>query len=206
MARRNNKPSSYSDYTLEDLRAILGLDNTRKSLNLLQQNVPPSDFLITTIKRNQVLPINTEKARSELLITPILVEWISNNPHKLQYLSGNTFDVEPEKALKGRCDFLFTKHFSLDIVAPVVAIFEAKDDNVDNWYGQCGAEMYAARLFNQRKNEPYNIIYGAVTDGYEWVFLRLEEDSLFLDIDRYYLRNLSELLGALQTVMDFYDK
>lgn len=205
MARRNNKPSSYSDYTLEDLRAILGLDNTRKSLNLLQQNVPPSDFLITTIKRNQVLPINTEKARSELLITPILVEWISNNPQKLQYLSGNTFDVEPEKALKGRCDFLFTKHFSLDIVAPVVAIFEAKDDNVDNWYGQCGAEMYAARLFNQRKNEPYNIIYGAVTHGYEWVFLRLEEDSLFLDIDRYYLRNLSELLGALQTVMDFYD-
>jgi hypothetical protein len=205
MARKNNRPSSYSDYTLEDLREILGLDNTKKNLNLLINKIQPSDFLTTTMKRNQIVPINTEKARSELLITPILVEWINNNPLKMQYLSGNTFDVEPSKALKGRCDFLFTKHFSLDIVAPVVAIFEAKDDNVDNWYAQCGAEMYAARLFNQRKNEPYHIIHGAVTDGYEWVFLRLEDDLLCIDQDRYYLRNLSELLGVLQTIMNFYD-
>jgi hypothetical protein len=204
MARRNNKPSSYSDYTLEDLREILGLDNRKMALNLLKKPVDPSDYLITTIKRNSVIPINTEKARSELLITPILVEWITNNPDTLQYLSGNTFDVEPSKALKGRCDYLFTKHFSLDIVAPVVAIFEAKDDNVDNWYAQCGSEMYAARLFNERKNEPYRIIYGAVTDGYEWVFLRLEDAVLNIDTDRYYLKNLSELLGALQTIMAFY--
>lgn len=72
------------------------------------------------------------------------------------------------------------------------------------WYGQCGAEMYAARLFNEQKNEPYRIIYGAVTDGYEWVFLKLEENTLFIDKERYYLRNLSELLGVLKTIMDFY--
>lgn len=204
MARKNGKPSSYSDYTLEDLRAILGLDNRKENLNLLHTLVPPSDFLVTTLQRNQVLPINTEKARAELLITPILVEWITQNPQKLQYLSGNTFDVEPKKFLKGRCDYLFTKHLSLDIVAPVVAIFEAKDDNVDNWYGQCGAEMYAAKLFNEQKNEPYPIIYGAVTDGYEWVFLRLENNVLLIDKERYYLRNLAELLGVLKTIMDFY--
>jgi hypothetical protein len=64
--------------------------------------------------------------------------------------------------------------------------------------------MYAARLFNEQKNEPYRIIYGAVTDGYEWVFLKLEENTLFIDKERYYLRNLSELLGVLKTIMDFY--
>ncbi len=205
MAKKKDKPSSYSDYNLEYLREILGIDNAKKDLNLLKNTLEPSDFLVQTIKRNQTLPINSEKARSELLITPVLVEWIIRNPEKLQYLSGNTFDVDPDKFLKGRCDYLFTKHLSLDIVAPVVAIFEAKDDNVDNWYGQCGAEMYAARLFNEQKNEPYKIIYGAVTDGYEWVFLRLEENILLIDRERYYLRNLSELLGVLQTIMDFYN-
>ncbi len=205
MAKKKDKPRSYSDYNLEHLREILGIDNAKKDLNLLKTILEPSDFLVQTIKRNQTLPINSEKARSELLITPVLVEWIVRNPEKLQYLSGNTFDVDPDKFLKGRCDYLFTKHLSLDIVAPVVAIFEAKDDNVDNWYGQCGAEMYAARLFNEQKNEPYKIIYGAVTDGYEWVFLRLEENILLIDRERYYLRNLSELLGVLQTIMDFYN-
>jgi hypothetical protein len=198
------KTRSYSDFTLDSLRQICGIDNSKTSLGLAKQQVQPSSLLVQILERNESLPINSEKARSELLITPVLIEWLFQNPNTLQYFSGNTFDVDAQKALKGRCDFLFTKHFSIDIVAPVVAMFEAKDDNVDNWYGQCGAEMVAARIFNEQKNEPYHIIYGAVTDGYEWVFLKLEENMLYIDRDRYYLRNLPELLGALQTVINFY--
>jgi hypothetical protein len=168
--KKPKKPKSYSDYTLDHLQEICGIDNTKIKLCLFKQPVKPSEWLLKTLELNQVLPINSEKARSELLITPILVEWLSHNPKKLQCFSGNSFDVLPEKALKGRCDFLLMKHFSFNIVAPVVAIFEAKDNNIDHWYGQCGAEMYAAKIFNQQKHQPYPIIYGAVTDGYEWVF------------------------------------
>lgn len=202
--KKAKKIRSYSDYTLTALQEVCGIDNTKQDLALCQALIPPSELLQQTLLRNKIVPINSEKARAELLITPVLVEWLSRNPKKLQYFSGNTFDVVPEKALKGRCDFLFTKHFSLNIVAPVVAMFEAKDDNVDNWYGQCGAEMYAARIFNEQNNEPYRIIYGAVTDGYEWVFLRLEENLLLIDAERYYLADLPRLLGALQTIVDFY--
>jgi hypothetical protein len=202
--KQAKKIRNYSDYTLDALQEVCGIDNTKTKLSRFKQTVQPSEWVLKTLERNQVLPINSEKARSELLITPVLIEWLSRNPQKLQYFSGNTFDVVPEKALKGRCDFLFTKHFSLNIVAPVVAIFEAKDENVDNWYGQCGAEMYAARLFNEQKNEPYRIIYGAVTNGYEWVFLRLEENLLLIDADRYYLADWPRLLGALQTIIEFY--
>ncbi len=202
--KKAKKIRSYSDYTLTALQEVCGIDNTKQDLALCQTLIPPSELLQQTLLRNKIVPINSEKARAELLITPVLVEWLSHNPRKLQYFSGNTFDVVPEKALKGRCDFLFTKHFSLNIVAPVVAMFEAKDDNVDNWYGQCGAEMYAARIFNEQNNEPYRIIYGAVTDGYEWVFLRLEENLLLIDAERYYLADLPRLLGALQTIVEFY--
>jgi hypothetical protein len=204
---KTKKIRSYSDFSLDDLRNLFGIDNKKIDLNLkYKKEITPSELLTETILTNRKLPINSEKARSELLITPVLVEWLfRQNENKLQYFSGNTFEVDKAKALTGRCDFLFTKHFSVDIVAPVVAMFEAKDDNVDNWYGQCGAEMYAARLFNEQKNEPYKIIYGAVTDGYEWVFLRLEENMLLIDKERYYLQNLPVLLGALQTIIEFYN-
>jgi hypothetical protein len=66
--------------------------------------------------------------------------------------------------------------------------------------------MYAAKLFNEQKNEPYKIIYGAVTDGYQWVFLRLEDNLLLIDSERYYRQDLARLLGALQTIADFYDE
>ena len=198
------KLRSYSDYSLRALQENCNIDNTRQKFGLCKKIMPPSQLLQEILLRNELIPINSEKARSELIVTPILVEWMQNNPKQLQYFSGNSFDVLPEKALKGRCDFLFTKHFSLHIAAPVIAMFEAKDDNVDNWYGQCGAEMYAAKLFNEQKNEPYKIIYGAVTDGYEWVFLRLEDNMLFTDSERYYMQDLPRLLGALQTIADFY--
>lgn len=203
--KKINKVRSYSDYTLCALQEICGINNTKQDLALCRVLIPPSELLQQILQRNKIAPINSEKARSELLITPVLMEWLSCNPKKLQYFSGNTFDVVPEKALKGRCDFLFTKHFSLHIIAPVVAMFEAKDDNVDNWYGQCGAEMYAARIFNEQHNEPYQIIYGAVTNGYEWIFLRLEENLLLIDAERYYLADLPRLLGALQTIIEFYE-
>jgi len=158
------------------------------------------------LTRHKHAPINSQKARAELLITPVLMEIFERNSTKFNYFSGNPFDVEPTQGLKGRCDFLLTKAMTLHITAPVIAIFEAKDDNVDNWYGQCGAEMYAARLFNERNQEPYRIIHGAVTNGYEWVFLRLEEQMLLVDRNRYYLGNLPELLGVLQSVIGFYDE
>ncbi len=199
------KPRSYSDFTLQHLRELLGINNHRHALNLLQQPIEPTDWLKITLEKNKAAPINSEKARSELLITPILIELLTRNPQKFNYFSGNTFDVEPLQALKGRCDFLLTKQLSLDITAPIITVFEAKDDNIDNWYGQCGAEMYAARLFNERHNEPYRIIHGAVTDGYQWIFLRLEESMLWVDTERYYLHDLSGLLGVLQNVIDFYN-
>ncbi len=51
---------------------------------------------------------------------------------------------------------------------------------------------------------PNHIIHGTVTDGYEWVFLRLEENLLLIDSERYYLQDLPRLLGALQTIIDYY--
>jgi hypothetical protein len=64
--------------------------------------------------------------------------------------------------------------------------------------------MYAARLFNQQNNEPYDTIYGAVTNAYEWIFLKLEGNTVLIDKKRYYLNELPTLLGVLQFITNQY--
>jgi hypothetical protein len=76
---------------------------------------------------------------------------------------------------------------------------------LDKWYGQCGAEMYAARLFNQKQQKDFPIIFGAVTNGFAWQFLKLEGQILYIDTQTYGTRNLPELLGVLQNMIDFYN-
>ena len=93
---------------------------------------------------------------------------------------------------------------STNIEAPVIGIFEAKDDSLDKWYGQCGAEMYAARLFNEHQNRYFPIIFGAVTNGFSWQFLKLEDKTLWIDTETYGTQNLPKLLGVLQYLIGFY--
>jgi hypothetical protein len=64
--------------------------------------------------------------------------------------------------------------------------------------------MYAARIFNERADNNIKIIYGAVTNGIAWQFLKLEGQTLFIDSQRYGIANLPKLLGAIQKVYNFY--
>ncbi len=198
------KPRSYSDFTLGHLREMFGLQNRIQPLLLTSELIEPSDWLKINMARTKFTPLNSEKAKSEHLVAPVLLELKTILTRRFNYFSGNTFDVDPTLSLKGRCDFLLTRQDSTDISAPVIAIFEAKDDNVDNWAGQCGAEMYATRLFNQSHHEPIEIIHGAVTNGYEWLFLRLEGQMLLIDTEHYSLTNLPQLLGVLVKLIEFY--
>jgi hypothetical protein len=198
-------PSSYRYYKLADLKNICGIEQADAHKMLAPvQDIAVSDFLQTNLDRNTQLPMLNEKAKSELLVMPILIEvWALN--HNFKPISGVTFNVEPSKGLKGVADFLISSNPNArEIEAPIVAIFEAKDDKLESWYGQCGAEMYAARLFNEREGNNIHTIYGVVTNGFTWQFLKLEGQTLFIDTQKYGTANLSQLLGAIQKVYNFY--
>ena len=118
--------------------------------------------------------------------------------------SGAKLTVDAAEGLDGYCDFIIAKSpFRSEIQAPLLCVVEAKED-VEGSLGQCTAEMVAARIFNERDGIPLSAIYGCVTAALEWLFLRLEGTTLTIDTHRYSLMNLPELLGALQSVIDFY--
>ena len=198
-------PSSYRYYKLSDLENICGISISQVE-NLLSpvQDVLPSDLFHAILQRNLQMPMHNEKAKSELIVMPILVEmWAINQ--RFKPLSGLTFNIDSSKGLKGVCDFIISSKLNaVELKSPVVCIFEAKDDSTDNWHGQCGSEMYAAQIFNEREGNNIKIIYGAVTNGFTWQFLKLENQILFIDSQRYAIANLPQLLGAIQKIYNLY--
>jgi hypothetical protein len=197
------KNMAYSDFKLEELKTKFNLSLVEQ-VGLIESNdITPSDWLTETLRRNLRLAtaINTEKARSELLIAPILVELKEFNPN-LSLFSGTDFNVDAEQGLNGVCDFLVSQSSEqLAIEAPVLLLVEAKKENLNLATPQCIAEMFAAQIFNQNRGNQIESIYGVVTTGSVWRFLKLKDNIVTIDLNEIYLNPVDILLGILTATL-----
>jgi hypothetical protein len=160
-----------------------------------------SEFLAQSLKEYVplALAIDTEKARSELIVMPILFEIKRQLPSQISLFSGREFNVDSSKGLSGFCDFLISRSpEQIVIEAPVVALVEAKNDSIQSGLGQCMAEMLAAQLFNQGKGNEISTIYGVVTNGTNWKFMKLKNQNFELDLNEYFLNQVGKILGILK--------
>jgi hypothetical protein len=193
---------AYSDFKTLD-QAIERLDLTFVDRPHLFQAIPsiePSARLKETLDETLDLAssISTEKARSELLIAPILLEVRRMFPDHISLFSGNTFNVEDSKGLTGAFDFLMSASRNQSIItAPVLTLVEAKDNDLRIGLGQCVAQMYAAALFNERHSQPGKTIYGAVSTGTNWKFMKLQGTAIEIDLTEYFILQLPKILGIL---------
>lgn len=190
---------SYSDFTLSEIKEKLGLSLVeRESLFAEVQAAPYSEHLKETLRFNLPLAtaINTEKARSELIVTPVLVEIVKQCQSRVSLFSGIDFTVDKSLGLNGVCDYILSlSPEQLILDAPLVAIVEAKNDNLKSGLGQCIAEMRAAQIYNANKGHPLPSVYGAVTTGSLWQFLRMVDDRVWIDGDEYHISNASKIIG-----------
>ena len=198
---------AYRKYTDKKLQELLHL--RRQKIELFKDNdvqfVQASDWLKNTLQFAKKLNLTTEKAVCEALVAPILTEIKILNEKTVDLYSGEQVNVDKTRNLNGEIDFLFTKGTdSLSIQAPILCITEAKIGLIDKGIPQAAAQMYGVRLFNEKEGKPLKTVYGAVTDGKTWRFLKLEEDILYTDLEILYLDNLPLLLGTLQWIIDFY--
>lgn len=164
------------------------------------QPIAPSTYLQEALSEGLPLAIATgsEKARSELIISPILVEVRKILERKISFFSGEDFTVAPDLDLSGVCDFLLSRSpEQVFIEAPTVIIIEAKKGDLKPGLGQCAAEMVAAQRFNQENNILIPTIYGSVTSGTAWRFLKLEAQTLSIDFNDYTVPPVEQLLGML---------
>lgn len=192
---------AYSNFTLSKVKTNFGIQTQEtEDLFTAVQPILPSELLGSILKEQQPLAvaINTEKARSELVIMPILMEVRRLLSYQIAIFSGSSFEVDPSQGLDGRCDFILSRSpEQYYIASPVVAIVEAKNESIVGGLGQCIATMIATQIFNDREGNSVDSIYGVVTTGTDWKFLKLVEKTAFIDVNSYYIKEIDKILGIL---------
>ena len=203
------KNMSYSDFKTID-QVVATLELTVEDIPHFFGYIPPlepSQKLQEMLEEKLDLAANisTKKARSELIITPILLEIRRKFNNKIGYFSGNTFNVDESKGLTGACDFLLSASSNQSLVtAPVLTLVEAKDNDIRIGLGQCIAQMVAAQIFNTRKGLEQTLVYGAVSTGTNWKFIMLENQKVKIDLTEYFITQLNQILGILAEPFRIY--
>jgi hypothetical protein len=148
------------------------------------------------------LQAGSEKARSEYIIAPILAEIYEQTQERANLFSGVEFTVDESRGLAGFCDFIFTlAPRKIQIQAPVITVVEAKKEDILKGIPQCLAELVAAQIFNARADKPIDTLYGVITTGEVWKFLRLQGTNAVMDTDDYFLNQPEKIVGIFLSML-----
>jgi len=197
---------AFSDFTLEDVGRKLGITTAPAVLFPNLQPVPPPQWLLDGFARNTLLSLATEQARRERLIAPTLDAARVVSGDKLAVFSAPTFNVDASRGLNGECDYLVAVAPSVPPVrSPLVAVVEAKKADIDLGLGQCVAEMVAASEFNRDAGESDAPVYGCVTNGEVWQWMKLDGNRALIDSSRRPLSEVGHILAAFLAVLAEYE-
>ena len=182
---------AFSDFTLRSALEAFGLAEER-GLDLFAGTPPivPSAFLQVWLDDFAPVALNnrSDAARSHLIIAALL-----DPAHRRASGAGNLM-----AGLNGFCDFMITRSPELFFLrAPLVAVVEAKKEDIIAGLGQCAASMVALREFNERDGTPVPAVFGMVTSGNVWRFLRLSGTTLVIDRRECHSGDAATLLGLL---------
>jgi hypothetical protein len=198
---------AYSSFN--KLRKVVNLFNIQVEREYLfpkeaLKRIEPSEWLKTTILYGEVLGYESEKERSERLVSPVFTELSLINDRKVTVYSGHFLDVDKTLGLNGETDYLLAlgKKSVMLLESPLFSVVEAKRQDMEHGMAQCTAQMIGMVRFNAMDKIELPYIYGATTDGDKWQFLRLKDNTLRIDEQLFHISDLPNLLGMLQMMVD----
>ena len=191
---------AYSDFDVPGVETRLGLQVIVGAVFPELAPCPPPAWLSDLLDRGRQLRVVSEKARNEFIVAPILLAVRELSGNTVAIFSGDSFDVDKTAGLSGEVDFLLAllpTVPTLPVVrAPVVTMVEAKRNDVDGGLGQCMAQMFAAQRYNERQGRPNARVYGCVTTGEDWQFMRLDGSVVTCDPVRLYRNDVGRIIAA----------
>jgi hypothetical protein len=192
---------AYSNFTLSKVKEDFQLSVIEgvQFLPTSMAEIVPSPILKGVLEDLPwAIAVDTEKARSEVIINPVLLEVRRIFEQRISVFSGEEFNVDSSLGLNGVCDFLISgSKEQLSLEAPTIVVVEAKKSDLKSGMGQCIAEMVAAQQFNSKKKHPISKIFGSVTSGTSWRFMQLENQTVTIDLHDYPLPPVGNILAAL---------
>ncbi len=197
---------AYSKFSIEMIKDEFGLEIVRKNF-LNKTNISPSARLISDLEFAFQISPNSEKAKSEFLIAPIFREIIEREEFSISLFSGENLDIDFEKNLNGECDFLLTLGGGRLLVdSPIFSIVESKKNDIQLGIPQLLAQMIGARIWNEKQKNGISTIFGAITTGEIWQFVKLEDSKVEIEFRRLYISDIGHILGAITEIIAFFKK
>jgi hypothetical protein len=197
--------AGYSSYSLKSVKKQFGLKSVKQTLFEDLQPVQASPWLVGTLEKTMKMAVVSEKSRSEWLVSPIMIEIKDKNATVMNILSGENLDVDKERSLTGECDFLFVRDpDTITVESPIFCLVEAEKNDLMGGLGQCVAQMLGARILNQQDGIEFPAIYGCVTTGTDWQFLKLENQTITLEPNLKYIIELNNILGIFQRIINIF--
>jgi hypothetical protein len=178
---KEGKKYTFLDYfdlpnPIEDIVSELGYSY---SLELIE--IPKSDSCnvesVKNLRNNyyKVLPkisLNSEAAKREFLIAPVLFELAKETNSKINV----EYPIEVNEKLGGYLDYLIRHKQELIVI-------EAKKGDIDRGFNQLAAELIALDKYEE---EECDILYGAVTIGEMWIFSTLNREDKHITRDMHH--------------------
>lgn len=188
----------YASFTFRDLHERFNVKATSEKFIPEVEPVRPGPLLTDYLAETRFLPAYSEKARCEYYVSPILREAWRFFKDQYTLFSGENLDVDTELGLNGECDFILSAEpNAVYIETPIVCVVEAKKENMEAGLRQCAAQLVGAFRFNQKDGWDVHRLYGCVTIGVQWQFIRLESGTkLSVEPTSYFVDDLPALLGV----------
>jgi hypothetical protein len=193
---------TYSQVTLQDLKQM-GISVAGGRFLPEITAIPAPEWLIKVLSLGQgVNRYRSEKAISEEVISPLLLAVKEKNLDKIALFSGVPLSTGE---LYGICDYIITGNPDDYLPeSPLIILIEAKRQDLDTGIPQCAAEMITAKKINDEANKVYDTVFGCVTTGDTWIFLKLVENTkVIIDPQRLYLTQIEQILGIFQYMIDY---
>jgi len=189
--------SEYFDLTMEpgSLAVAFGYDFVQQSIELPRADLAEWAQVLRErmeIARPHVYP-SSETARREFFISPVFFE--------LTVRFGIEWRIEQplvvSERLRGSLDYLLEANQQIVVV-------EAKRDDTDRGLTQLVAEMVAVDEWRVNTLDTMPILYGAVSTGTVWQFLRLQraEKRFELPVEQFLSpKELPEVIAVLMGIL-----
>jgi len=200
---------AFRDFTYPSVLGTLGLTEQETDLSAGAALVPIRPEFADFFEEGLAIAVGdlgvcTEKAKSEFIVAPLLIELRRSLGRPFSVFSGMELTAHKGRGLNGACDYILTKGNNQHLrEAPIVGILEAKNEDFSpQGLGQCIAAMFAALDRNHKYGWPVTRVFGAVTTGRVWQFLQLEGTVLSRDRTRRSVQDLGQVMGVLKCLIE----
>ena len=170
---------AFRDFSYPSVLGKLGLTEQQTDLSGAATLFPVRAEFAALVEEGLAIAVGdlgvcTEKAKSEFIIAPLLIELRRALRRRFSVFSGMELIVHKGRGLNGSCDYILTKGSNQHLRdAPILGILEAKNEDYSSQGMASASPLCTPRLSKSEVRVARDPVFGAVTTGRTWQFLQL---------------------------------